>query len=76
LGNRTLRLIALPALSTGALRAADLTGTWQGTLTPQDGKELRDVFKISRDANATKCIFYTIDQSPPGFACSVTQAAG
>ncbi len=54
--NWTLRLIAPAALSTATLPAQDIIGTWQGTLTPADGKELRGVFKISKDARG--CLFH------------------
>jgi uncharacterized protein (TIGR03435 family) len=66
------KLIALAALSTVVLLAQDMTGTWQGTLAPPGGQELRGVFKISKNADGTRCIFYTIDQSSDGFACNVT----
>ena len=39
----TFGMIAFAALSGGALLAQDLTGTWQGTLTLPNGKELRTV---------------------------------
>ena len=76
MGTSTLRLIVLAVLSAGALLAQDLTGTWQGTINPPDGKDLRGVFQISKAGDATKCVFYTIDQSPIPFACSVAQAGG
>ena len=56
-----LRIIALAALSGGALLAQNVTGTWQGTLKagPQ---ELRTVIKIALDDDKLKAILYSIDQ--------------
>ncbi len=56
-----LRVIALVALSAGALFAQNITGTWQGTLKagPQ---ELRSVVKISLDDDKLKAVLYSIDQ--------------
>ena len=57
-----LRMIALAALSGGALFAQNITGTWQGTLKA-GGSELRIVFKISTtDADKLKAVLYSIDQ--------------
>ena len=56
-------MVALAALSGGALLAQDLTGTWQGTLVVPGGKELRLVVKITKgDAGALRGVFYSIDQ--------------
>jgi uncharacterized protein (TIGR03435 family) len=65
-----LKIIALAALSCGALFGQDITGSWQGTLTPPGGaRELRIVFKISKgDAGALKAVMYSIDQQAPGLA--------
>jgi uncharacterized protein (TIGR03435 family) len=69
------RTLILAALFAGTLLAQDITGTWQGTLAVPDAKrEVRLVFKISKDAGGTRCIVYAIDQGPQGYACSVTVA--
>ncbi len=70
-----LCIIALAALSAGALFAQDLTGTWQGTL--QAGRELRIVIKISRtDTEALKAVMYSIDQSGQGISASAITLQG
>ena len=45
-------MVALAALSMGALCAQDITGTWQGTLALPNKRELRTVFKISKEGAA------------------------
>jgi uncharacterized protein (TIGR03435 family) len=58
-----LSLIALIMLSTTALFAQDVTGTWQGTLDIGGGKSLRIVLKVSKgDDGALKAVNYSIDQ--------------
>ena len=58
-----LSLIALIMLSTTALFAQDVTGTWQGTLDIGSGKSLRIVLKVSKgDDGALKAVNYSIDQ--------------
>jgi uncharacterized protein (TIGR03435 family) len=54
-------IIALAALSGGALFAQNITGSWQGALKagPQ---ELRIVIKISLDNDKLKAVTYSIDQ--------------
>src|SRR6185436_19024691 len=52
-----LLLAALP----GALLAQALEGTWQGTLTPVPNREIRMVFKITRDGNTHQGVYYNID---------------
>src|ERR1019366_1490385 len=62
-----LCMAALAALPGGPLLAQDMTGTWQGTLTLPDGRELRTVVKVSKgDGGALRGIFYSIDQSGQG----------
>ncbi len=56
-------MIAFAALSGGALLAQDLTGTWQGTLTLPNGKELRTVIKVTKaDGSALRGTMFSIDQ--------------
>jgi len=58
-----LWMVALAALSADALLAQDLTGTWQGTLAPPAGKELRIVIKVTKgDGSALRAVMYSIDQ--------------
>ena len=66
-------ILAFAALPASALLAQDLTGTWQGTL--QAGRELRIVFKISKDeaGGALKAMMHSIDQGGQGIGATVTQ---
>jgi len=58
-----LSLIALVMLSTTALFAQDVTGSWQGTLDVGSGRTLRIVLKVSKgDDGALKAVNYSIDQ--------------
>lgn len=51
--------------------AQDLTGIWQGTLkTPQ--RDLRVLFKISKDQSGLKTSMYSIDQGGGSFGGTVT----
>ena len=60
-------MVALATLSGGVLLAQDLAGTWQGTLLPPGGKELRVVIKVSKsDGSALRAIMYSIDQGGSG----------
>jgi uncharacterized protein (TIGR03435 family) len=55
------RIFAFAVLFGNALFAQDLIGTWQGTL--QTDRELRIIFKISKDDNGgLKAAMYSIDQ--------------
>jgi len=67
-------IVALAALSAGALLAQDITGTWQGTLTvPNAKQDLRIVMKVSKaDAGGLKVAMYSIDQGGAPIAGSVT----
>jgi uncharacterized protein (TIGR03435 family) len=67
-----IRLLAFAALTTGTLLAQDITGIWQGTLTPPGGKDLRIVLKIAKTDDAKlKGTFFSIDQSPQGIPTGV-----
>ncbi|MDP9051099.1 MAG: TIGR03435 family protein [Acidobacteriota bacterium] len=58
---KLMGLIAAAALLfVGAARAQDVTGDWQGTL--HAGKDLRIVFKITKDDGKLKAVGYSIDQ--------------
>ena len=57
------RVVAIAAMSAGAMFAQDVTGTWQGTLAVQ-GKELRVMFKITKNGDKLAGNMYSIDQTP------------
>ena len=60
---KTIWTIALTIVSAGALLAQNVTGTWQGTLQPPQGKALRAVIKVALDNDKLKATFYpNIDQ--------------
>lgn len=60
-----------------AVFAQDLTGSWQGTLTPQPGRDLRTIFKISKaDDGSLKAVLYSIDQGAQGFGSSSVSLQG
>ena len=69
---KKLLLTAVVALATAATGfAQDLTGIWQGTMkTPQ--RDLRVVFKITKDQSALKASMYSIDQGGGAFGGTVT----
>ncbi len=57
------KLIAFAMLASGALFAQDVTGTWQGTLSVQ-GRDLRVMFKITKNGDKLAGNMYSIDQTP------------
>ncbi|HYK62383.1 MAG TPA: TIGR03435 family protein, partial [Bryobacteraceae bacterium] len=60
---KTLWMIAIAMLLSGALLAQNVTGTWQGTLQPPQGRALRAVIKVTLDNDKLKATFYpNIDQ--------------
>jgi len=64
-------LTAALGLLASAGFAQDLTGMWQGTLkTPQ--RDLRLVFKISKEQSGLKASMYSIDQGGGSFGGTVT----
>jgi len=67
-------LIALAGFTGSALRAQDVTGTWQGTL--HAGKDLRLVLKISKDDARLKAVMYSIDQGAQPFNASSVRLDG
>ena len=70
-------IVALAALSGDALLAQDLTGTWQGTLTPPNGKELRIVIKVTKgDGGALRAMMYSIDQGGGGISANPVTLQG
>jgi uncharacterized protein (TIGR03435 family) len=58
-------LVALALVSlAGQAQAQDLVGTWQGTLAPPNGRELRIVIRIAPEGGALRGQFFSIDQGP------------
>ena len=67
----TRRIFAVLAIFAPIMSAQDITGTWQGTLpTPQ--RDLRIVFKLTKDASSVKVAMYSIDQGAQAFAGTAT----
>jgi len=67
----------LVVLFAGNLRAQEITGSWQGTLTPAQGRALRIILQVIRDdsgrgdsghddSGALKARIYSIDQGTVG----------
>lgn len=72
-----LKPLAWLALSTVVLLAQNVSGTWQGTLTITQGRELRIVAKITRaDDESLKAIFYSIDQGGAPINASAVSMKG
>lgn len=68
---KTLWTIALAILLAGVSVAQNVTGTWQGTLQPPQGKALRAVIKVALDNDKLKATFYpNIDQDGRSIAAS------
>ena len=70
-----LCLMAFVALMGMGLRAqgtVDITGNWQGTLTPPNGKELRVILSVSKDDNRLNSVLHVLDQGAPPFKASST----
>ena len=59
----TRRILLLAALP-GALIGQTLEGTWQGTLAlPNQKREIRTVFRITRDGNSHQGVVYNLETS-------------
>ena len=57
-----MKLIWLLALCPGAILAQSLEGVWQGVLIPPNqGREIRLAFKITKDGNAYQGMFYNLE---------------
>jgi non-heme chloroperoxidase len=71
---RTLWVFVLAIVIAGCLRAQDITGTWQGTITPPQGTPHRMVLRVIHDGSgAFKARIYSIDQDFTGdWADSIT----
>ncbi len=67
LNRKTLWVYVLAILFAGSLHAQDITGNWQGTITPPQGTPLRMVLQvITDDSGAFKAKIYSIDQGSDG----------
>jgi pimeloyl-ACP methyl ester carboxylesterase len=67
LNRKALWVYVLAILFAGCHDAQDITGNWQGTITPPQGKPLRIVLRVTRDdSGALKALIYSIDQGPQG----------
>jgi hypothetical protein len=71
---RTLWAFVLAIVIGGCLHAQDITGTWQGTITPPQGTPHRIVLRVIHDnSGAFKAKIYSIDQDFTGdWADSIT----
>jgi uncharacterized protein (TIGR03435 family) len=56
-----MKALFLLAASSAAILAQDLEGTWQGTLTPAPNREIRMAFKITREGDAHRGVYYNVD---------------
>jgi len=64
---RTLWMFILAIAVGGCLRAQDITGNWQGSITPPHGKPLRMILRVTHDdSGAFKARIYSIDQDFTG----------
>lgn len=63
-----LGIVTLGLLSAGALRAQDLTGSWQGTL--KAAKDLRMILVVSKDDRKLQAKLYSVDETPQPFRIS------
>ncbi len=73
----TLRWLVMLGLFVSALRAQDITGTWQGTLTRPESGTARLVARISRDANGTlSATAYNADRSAPAIPVNAISFQG
>src|SRR5262252_2086933 len=63
------------ALLTGPLRAQDITGIWQGTLSAQ-GRDQRTQIRIVNDGGTMRATFASIDQGPGLLPGNVTFQSG
>jgi non-heme chloroperoxidase len=60
---KTLWIGLLAILIAGSLRAQDITGNWQGTITSPQGRPARMILQVTHDNNeALKARIYSIDQ--------------
>jgi uncharacterized protein (TIGR03435 family) len=70
-----LCLIALITLTGSAMRAQDITGSWQGTLHAPN-KDLRTILVVSKDDGKLKAKMYSIDQTSQSINASSVSVDG
>ena len=64
---KTLSVYVLAIFFTGSLHAQDITGSWQGTITPPQGAPRRMILRVIHgDSGAFKAKIYSIDQDFTG----------
>jgi non-heme chloroperoxidase len=64
---RALWMVLFAIALGGCLRAQEVTGSWQGSITPAHGKPLRMVLRVTHDeSGALKARIYSIDQGFTG----------
>jgi non-heme chloroperoxidase len=64
---RMLWVYVFAILLAGCLYGQEITGNWQGTITPPQGRPFRMVLQVARDdSGALKARIYSIDQGPTG----------
>ena len=71
-----MALVALMGVSLRAQGTTDITGNWQGTLTPPNGKELRIIMALTRDDGRLKATMYSIDQGGQPIKANSTSLDG
>ena len=64
---KVLWVSLLAIVIAGCSRSHDVTGNWQGTITPPQGKPLRMIPQVTHgDSSSLKARIYSIDQGPTG----------
>jgi pimeloyl-ACP methyl ester carboxylesterase len=64
---KTLSVYGFTILLAVCLHAQEITGKWQGTITPPQGRPMRMVLQVAHDDSGTlKARIYSIDQGPTG----------
>jgi non-heme chloroperoxidase len=64
---KVLWVSLLAIVMAGCPRSHDVTGNWQGTITPPQGKALRMILQVTHgDSSSLKARIYSIDQGPTG----------
>src|SRR5665213_965830 len=64
---KVLWVSLLAIVMAGCPRSHDVTGNWQGTITPPQGKPLRMILQVTHgDSSSLKARIYSIDQGPTG----------
>jgi hypothetical protein len=73
----TRQPLQLMEIDGSAVSAQSMTGTWQGTLTVPNSRDLRIVIKIgTNDADHLKGVFHSIDQPGQGLPTGAIRGTG